>query len=124
MMPARLTKPISDTDRNGTEYHSRRSDGISLHSRKASSKDALGSASAIISASPPAALRSWPPRTGSRNRNAAMAKITVGMKNTKNGVRQLPVAAASPPARRGPANCPSTLAPRWIENTDDRRSTA
>lgn len=37
-MPARLTKPISDTDRNGTEYQRRRSDGISLHSRNASSK--------------------------------------------------------------------------------------
>ena len=38
---------MSETDRNGTEYHSRRSDGISLHSRNASSKLACGSDSAL-----------------------------------------------------------------------------
>ena len=109
--------------RNGTAYQMRRRTSIFQSSRQDSAKLAFGSSVSTTSSLTPAARRSWAPRIGSCIRIASTARITVGTVKTKNGVRQLN-AAARIPASSGPRNWPTTLAARWNENTEDRRSTA
>ena len=86
---ASVTNPMSDVARNGRLHHSRRRLSTLCTVRQLSANDGAVSSVLITSSVAPIAWRSQRPRTGSRNRIASTAKITVGTTNTRNGTRQL-----------------------------------
>src|SRR3546814_3586206 len=70
-----LPKPMRLAARNGSDHQMRLSDSMRHTMRQPSAKDGCASSMPIVSASAPAASRSWAPRTGSFIRQARTTKI-------------------------------------------------